>query len=69
MQAIDLLTYAQVAAMIGLSRSAIYQNVKRGKFPQPILLGTKARRFFREDIELYIAQQRELVPTPSSSDA
>ena len=66
MQSADLLTYAQVSAMIGLSRSAIFQNVKRGKFPQPIILGIKARRFFREDIETYVAAQRELVPSPSS---
>ena len=54
----SLLSYRQVAALTGLSRSALFENVKRGTFPAPITIGAKAQRFLRSDIEEYVAARR-----------
>lgn len=42
-----LLTIAQVAAALAVSRPTIYQFVKRGVLPQPFKFGCATR--FRED--------------------
>lgn len=53
-----LLTYREVSALTGLSRSALFENVKRGTFPAPIRIGAKAQRFLRSDIEEYVADRK-----------
>lgn len=32
----------QVKALVGLSRSAIYERIRRGDFPRPVSIGSRA---------------------------
>jgi prophage regulatory protein len=41
----------------GLSRSAIYQGVKEGRFPAPIALGDRAVGWLEAEVDAWIAER------------
>lgn len=57
------LTRAEVERRVGLRRSAIYEMAKRGTFPKPVKLGSKAVRWSEAEISAWIAERlRERQP-------
>ena len=50
-----ILRRPDVEARTGLSRSTIYEWVKRGKFPQPVALGARLVGWRESDIEAWMA--------------
>jgi prophage regulatory protein len=49
-QAQRLLRLAEVSAMVGLRRSAIYQYVSEGRFPAPVKIGIRGVRWKLSDV-------------------
>lgn len=64
MDEIKLYRLRELSARIGLARSAIYQAVKDGRFPQPIRVGARAVAWRHQDVESWLqsrATEREAV--------
>lgn len=55
-----LLRRKEVERIAGISRASIYRNIKAGKFPAPVSLGTGAVRWRQSDV---IAWQQSLTTT------
>jgi prophage regulatory protein len=55
----QLLRLAEVSKMIGLSRSAIYQMIERGRFPAGVHVGTRARRWRMGDVGAWLERLGE----------
>jgi prophage regulatory protein len=53
-----LLSFPEVAAITGRSRTSLYYDIKAGRFPRPIKIGLRATRWFEADIEGWLAQRR-----------
>lgn len=49
-----LLTMREVEQAVGLSRSAIYDRIAAGRFPQPVKIGSKSSRWVSSDIQSWI---------------
>lgn len=47
----------QVKALVGLSRSSIYERIRRGDFPRPVAIGTRAVAWTSSSIAEWQAQQ------------
>jgi prophage regulatory protein len=45
-----LLRLAEVSAMVGLRRSAIYQHISKGRFPAPVKVGDRSVRWKLADV-------------------
>ena len=58
-----LLTPAQVADMLQVSREQVYRWCASGELPSIVLAGSRARRVRRDDLERWVAEQ------PSRPDA
>lgn len=52
----SFLSLKHVIARCSLSRSTIYAYMKRGHFPKPYLVGTRAVRFLETEIDGWIEQ-------------
>lgn len=52
-----ILKLPEVTAMTGLSRSSVYDFVKKGAFPAPIPLGSRAVGWLESDIANWIEQR------------
>lgn len=52
------LTYAQVAALVGLQRRSIHRLASQGKFPQPVKTGERRVVFMRSEVEQFIRDRR-----------
>lgn len=52
----QLLTDAEVAAMLGLGRSSIWRHVRNGTLPKPITIGGSTR-WRRHDLEAFIGRE------------
>ncbi len=52
-----LLRLPQVKAMVGLSRSTLYQRIADGKFPAPINLGARAVAWDSRAVNAWIAER------------
>lgn len=50
----------QVKALVGLSRSAIYDRIRRGDFPRPVAIGARAVAWPSSSIAEWQARQIEL---------
>ena len=50
-----ILRRRQVESIVGIKRSAIYDNIKTGTFPPPIRISARAVGWRQSDIDLYIA--------------
>lgn len=46
-------------SIVGLSRSTIYAMIKRGEFPQPVLLGSRSVGWRNTDIQEWIKSRQE----------
>jgi excisionase family DNA binding protein len=53
-----LLTAEQVAALLGVPRSSIYEYARRRRDPLPSIEIGRHRRFYRADLERWLAEQR-----------
>jgi excisionase family DNA binding protein len=53
-----LLTAADVSALLGVPRSSVYEYARRQRDPLPSLLIGRHRRFYRSEIERWLAGQR-----------
>jgi excisionase family DNA binding protein len=51
-----LLTQAEVCALLGISRFAVYEWVRDGKMPAPVVLGTRTQRWPEEEIARFRAE-------------
>lgn len=49
-----LLRRAEVEHLCGLSRSQIYRMLEEGKFPVPVTVGARAKRWREDEIALWI---------------
>jgi prophage regulatory protein len=54
-----LLRRPEVEARTGLSRSTIYAWLKKGDFPQPLKLGSKAVRWRSSDIKAWLESREQ----------
>ena len=60
--AYNILTTKEAAALLGVSESAMKEYAKRGIFPNTFKLpGGGGYRFFRMEIETYIARSERMI--------
>jgi prophage regulatory protein len=52
---VRLLRLPDVLGRVGISRSAVYELVQRGAFPQPVKLGTRCTAWVEEEVGEWIA--------------
>ena len=52
-----LLKIGEVVAMVALSESSIYREMRRGHFPQPIRVGARAVRWWLSEILAWLARR------------
>lgn len=64
-----LLTVETVSALIGLSRSSVYQFETEGRFPRAIRLGTRCTRWRAGDVSEWLKAQTPSAPTPKEAKA
>lgn len=43
--------------MVGLKRTAIYENIKTGNFPKPVKLGSRASGWVAGEVQAWIEQR------------
>jgi excisionase family DNA binding protein len=53
-----LLTADQVAALLAIPRSSVYEYARRQTKPLPSLSIGRHRRFYRSDVEVWLAELR-----------
>lgn len=53
-----ILALPEVASKIGLGKSAIYELIRRGKFPRPLRLTAQRRGWPNSDIDAWLAALR-----------
>ncbi|MCP1375927.1 helix-turn-helix transcriptional regulator [Dyella lutea] len=53
-----LIRLPEVMRQTGLSRSTIYEAIKRGDFPKPVSLTSTARAWHSEEIDAWITERR-----------
>ena len=56
----QLINVKTVGIAVGLGRSAIYDRVSKGEFPQPIRLGHRCTRWRVADVQAWIAQAAQI---------
>lgn len=56
-----LLRRPEVEARTGLSRSTIYDWIKRGEFPQPVRLGTRLVAWRESDVTAWLESRETRV--------
>jgi len=61
----NLLRLPEVVGRVGFGKSTIYALIKRGQFPSPIALGTRARAWISTEVDGWIA--RRIVETRGAS--
>ncbi|MDP8101480.1 helix-turn-helix transcriptional regulator [Phocoenobacter atlanticus] len=49
--------FLEVKHRTGLSRSTMYEFIKKGIFPQSINIGTRNKKWLESDIDCWIAEQ------------
>ncbi len=54
-----LIRIAEVIMRVPYSRSTIYAKVKRGEFPKPISMGSRAVAWLESDVESWIRDRLE----------
>lgn len=54
-----ILRRPQVEARTGLSRSTIYERMRRGRFPRPIQLGPRSVGWLESDINAWLDERIE----------
>jgi prophage regulatory protein len=51
-----LIRLPQVKAMVGLGRSSIYDQIKRGEFPKPIKVG-RVSGWIEAEVQMWISER------------
>lgn len=64
-----LLTAGQVAELLAVPRSSVYEYARRLHEPLPSIAIGRHRRFYRSDIEVWLAAQRIGSPARSTRGA
>ncbi|MCA3040895.1 MAG: AlpA family transcriptional regulator [Rhodocyclaceae bacterium] len=49
----------QVRELVSLSRTTLYEKIKRGEFPKSYPLGARAQGFLASEVDAWIAAQVE----------
>ncbi|MGH8479124.1 MAG: helix-turn-helix transcriptional regulator [Gammaproteobacteria bacterium] len=62
-----LLRLPAVAARVGFGRSTLYAMIKRGEFPKPIALGSRAVAWVSSEVDAWIA--RRILGARAASEA
>jgi len=62
-----LLTASEVAALLGVARSSVYEYARRHHEPLPSIEIGRHRRFYRADIEYWLATRRSGVTNLSAA--
>ena len=50
-----LLRLAEVLTLTALAHSSIYRKMREGSFPEPLKVGVRAVRWWRSDIQAWLA--------------
>ncbi len=58
MSSAKLLRMPDVLEAVGLSKSMIYNLIRAGKFPKPVILSVRAVAWHREDVNAFIASRQ-----------
>jgi prophage regulatory protein len=56
---LSILRRKAVEARVGLSKSSLYEAIKKHQFPKPVSLGPRAVGWLESEITLWIAQRAE----------
>jgi len=62
----QILRLPAVKQRTGLSRSTLYEMMKRGQFPKPIPLGARAVGFIESEVAAWIDQRIAAARAPSA---
>jgi len=54
---VEILRKPRVLALIGMRNTWLHEAVKRGDFPAPVKLGTRAVGWRRADVEAWLASR------------
>ena len=54
---LQIIRLPQLKALTGLSKTTLYDLIKKGEIPKPIKLGTRAVGWLQSDIETFIASR------------
>lgn len=57
MNSATILRLPAVMSMVGLKRSAIYENIKAGNFPKPVKLGSRASGWVAGEVQEWITRR------------
>lgn len=57
---VSIIKLPEVSNRTSLSRSTIYERIKKGEFPRPISLGERSIGFLSEEIDEWIVSRIEL---------
>ena len=54
---LQIIRLPQLKALTGLSKTTLYDLIKKGEIPKPIKLGARAVGWLQSDIEAFIASR------------
>lgn len=60
-----VLSFAEAAELVSLSRTSLWRLVRRGEFCRPVHLTARRRGFKEEDIKAWIEARQEAARKPS----
>jgi prophage regulatory protein len=64
---VSLLRLPAVLARTGLGRASVYEKIKLGKFPKPVLLGARSVAWPSDEIDAWISSR--ILAARSAGDA
>jgi prophage regulatory protein len=53
----EILRRRATEARVGLQKSAIYQRIKEGTFPKPVVLGPRSVGWISSELDAWVAQR------------
>ena len=65
----QILRLPEILRLTGLSRSTVYEMMRRGRFPASVKLGERAIGWFADDVNEWIAARRPRVPSDEAEAA
>lgn len=66
---VSILRLRAVLAKLGISRTGLYERIKRGDFPRQIQLGPKAVGWLQHEVEAWLEQRIEISRPSSGSQS
>lgn len=55
MKSLKLFSIAELSDLFSRSKSSIYADIKKGKFPPPVKIGPRVSRWREDDVDKWIA--------------